>query len=212
MKTILKTPTWMCAAIALLALALPSTALSQNKWKQVIDKNGIKVFTRPSEKSQFDEFKGVTTINVDINVIDKVLADTSNATEWMHNCIKSKLLERNEKHVVLYQVTKAPWPVSSRDLIVESIRKEKGNSIVRNMKITTHPKAPPKTNKLVRVPKLKGSWTLTKKGTATHVVYQILMDPGGKLPTWLANSASKDLPFNTLEGLKKIVKKPKYHK
>lgn len=208
----MKTKIGFSTFFAILVITLATAALGQDGWKNVMNKNGIKVFTRPVAGSDFDEFKGVATIDVDINVIDRVLQDVPSAPEWMHNCIKAELLERTENRTVLYQVTKAPWPVSSRDLVVESIRNVDGDRIVRKMKIVKHPKAPKATDDLVRVPKLKGSWTLTKKGNATHVVYQIQMDPGGTLPTWLANSASKDLPFHTLSGLKKIVKKPKYSK
>lgn len=208
----MRTKIRMSVVVGLAAITLAASGICQGGWENVMSKNGIKVFTRPVSGSEFDEFKGVTTINVDINVIDRVLSDVPSATQWMHNCIKAELLERTDDKIVLYQVTKAPWPASNRDLVIESKRTASGDRIVREMRAVKHPKAPKKTDELVRVPRLKGTWTLTKKGNATHVVYQIQMDPGGKLPTWLTNSGSKDLPFHTLTGLKKIVKQAKYQK
>ncbi|MFO6080183.1 START domain-containing protein, partial [Pseudomonas aeruginosa] len=41
----------------------------------------------------------------------------------------------------------------------------------------------------IRVPKLVGEWKLQPKGQGvTEVTYQVETEPGGSIPSWLANS------------------------
>ena len=39
----------------------------------------------------------------------------------------------------------------------------------------------------------------------TKITYQVTSNPGGVIPTWLVNLANKDLPFKTLNKLRKLV-------
>ncbi len=56
------------------------------------------------------------------------------------------------------------------------------------------------------MPRLRGHYVLKILDyNKTRVEYQIDADPGGMLPDWLIESASKDIPLNTLTGLKKRV-------
>ncbi len=188
-----------------------SFALGGGKWKKVKSKNGITVFTREVEGSDLDEFKGVSTIDADIEVVGRVIADVPSLKDWLHNCAVSKLISRSGNKTILYQETNAPWPVSNRDVVIESVTTKSPDKVVRRLRNVKHSAVPVKKGK-VRIPKLRGSWTLTRKGDKTHVVYQLLTDPGGSLPTAMANKATKDLPFHTIEGLKKMVKLDKYQK
>ena len=56
------------------------------------------------------------------------------------------------------------------------------------------------------MPSLKGHYHLKILAPSmTWVEYQIDAHPGGALSRWLARMATKDLPYKTLEGLKKRV-------
>ena len=58
------------------------------------------------------------------------------------------------------------------------------------------------------MPFMRGHWVLTPVdgGKATEAEYQVFANPGGILPDWLANLASKTLPRETIAGLRKQVK------
>ena len=62
----------------------------------------------------------------------------------------------------------------------------------------------------VRMPFLRGHWILLPVGGGTDVEYQVHADPGGSLPEWIANLASKKLPLLTLTGLRKQAKVRSY--
>lgn len=48
-----------------------------------------------------------------------------------------------------------------------------------------------------------GYWKLVpKNANETEVTYQVHTEPGGSVPSWLANKFVVDAPFNTLKALK----------
>jgi hypothetical protein len=70
----------------------------------------------------------------------------------------------------------------------------------------------PPVKGVVRMPSMRGHWILipVEGGRATDAEYQVFADPGGSLPDWLANLASKTLPRETIAGLRKQVGKVDY--
>jgi hypothetical protein len=42
------------------------------------------------------------------------------------------------------------------------------------------------------------------------VVFRLHIEPGGEIPSWLANIAVIDTPYHTLNNLKEMVKREKY--
>jgi hypothetical protein len=201
-------------SVVLLALCIGATILfAQGSWKQVKDSDGIKVFTRPVEGSDMDEFMGVTTIDVPYGVVGEVLRDIPAQTEWMADCMASKLLKTiAENDLVVYNATKTPWPVSNRDVVLKtstSIDLKKGVVNV-NFKAVNDAEFPAKDG-FVRMPDLTGKWKLERlEPSKTKVTYNIKANPGGSIPSSIANMTSKNLPFKTLKNLKKMVTKEKY--
>lgn len=54
---------------------------------------------------------------------------------------------------------------------------------------------------------LKGFWRfIPEKEGRIKVIYQIHADPGGDIPSWLANAVAVDSPFNTLKNMLKMLK------
>lgn len=191
-----------------ISVMLSISSFAEEQWEKVKDKNGILVYIRPVEGSSLNEFKGEGIVEFPIELVDKVLGDFQTATEWMPDCKISKLLEeRSENHVFIYQEVKAPWPVSNRDYVIESTITKSPDKVLRTIKASTHETAPVKKG-IVRITDMEGQWVVTKVDeNQTHVIYQVKSNPGGELPSWLANSAAQDLPYTTIKNLRKQVKK-----
>ena len=61
----------------------------------------------------------------------------------------------------------------------------------------------PEEKGFVRVAQVEGYWKFVPKGdNLTEVTYQVHTEPGGSVPSWLANKFVVDAPFNTLKALK----------
>ena len=59
----------------------------------------------------------------------------------------------------------------------------------------------------VRVTSLKGQWRVVPKNGGSEVTYEAQSEPGGSVPSWLANSFVVDAPLNTLKGLRQAAQR-----
>ncbi|HNR88010.1 MAG TPA: START domain-containing protein [Spirochaetota bacterium] len=209
MRTIL----FAIGALAVAGIVAASPLAASGKWKVVKQSDGITISTRPVEGSPVDEFRGVTTINARIEVIGEVLRDVPANVEWMADCKEARVISRKDKdNLVIYFVQGAPGPVSNRDFIVRvntTKNYDKGVVIV-NLKAIAEPLVPVNP-KYIRITDLTGQYILQYiDRERTKVIYTVRANPGGSLPTWIANYASKDTPFKTLAGLRRQSAKAKY--
>jgi hypothetical protein len=196
-------------------VAMPAVVMAASDWKLAIQKNGIDVSTRPVKGSDFDEFMGSADIDASIDVVVAVLKDIPAATQWMADCKENREIRKIDANTsVQFNITKAPWPVSDREAlcIVTEKKDEKTGTITFEFHQTDDPSVPiGKGN--VRMPEISGQWVLTPiNQDHTKVIYTVKSNPGGSLPKSLANMKSKDIPYNTLMGMKMMVKKDKYRK
>lgn len=180
-------------------------------WEKVDEDDGITVWQRSVPGTSLVEFRGRGLVKDNIRKILAVLSDHDRKTEWMHQCAESRLVQAFEpKRLILYNRTGSPYPfISDRDVVVEAqvqfwadkkqIRIDAWN--------VEHPRVPERSG-AVRMPKLLLSWVLVQKDDdSTEVTYEVQADPGGSLPNWLVNLASKSLPLHSIRNLRKQVKK-----
>ena len=194
-------------ALGALFFSTPSLAAG---WEQILVDDGIRVSTRQIEGRELPAFKGVGVVNAPMVDVLAVLTDTPRRVEWVHKCSDSRLLEEvTEKNRVIYSRTKAPWPVSDRDVVVRtrsSVNWEKKEIMIRFKEDRSYPFS--KLEGVVRIPRIEGFYRLQALGeNKTRVTYQIDAEPGGSLPAWLAELTSRKIPYETIMGLRSQVKK-----
>jgi len=202
MKTFLKVKrTLLISSLSLLSLNCVA-------WdEQFIEDNAaVTVWTQPVSGSDFKAFKGQVTIHSDINHTLKVIRDTKNVPKWYYNSTHAEQLQRISPDQSLnYSVTSAPWPVSDRDSVILAtvIRHSNGNITIQ---MKGQPNRYPLQEDRIRIPKLEGSWHLEKLNEqTTRVTLQVTTEPGGEIPSWLANAMVVDMPFYSLTNLKERV-------
>jgi hypothetical protein len=194
---------------------LAGAAHAEGPWEQVSNKEGILVQRRTVEGSSLKEFLGRGVIEAPIGRVLAVIRDANRRGEWMPNCGGSWLVEENlaTRVQVAYHRTKAPWPVSDRDSVnrAEMLVEPAKHRVYLPFVAIDHPKVPP-VKGAVRMPMLRGHWILipVEGGKSTMAEYQVFANPGGVLPDWIANLASKTLPRETIAGLRRQVKKAEY--
>ena len=186
---------------------------SENEWKLYRDEDDIQLYRRSVKSSNFDEFKGVTVVNARIEVIGMVLRDLPAYSKWMAGCKKLVVIEKfDENNMITYYVQKTIWPVTDRDVVLETVTKidwESGRFAVELISIEDS-RVPPKEN-LVRMAKMIGKWLVEYIDREhTRVTFIFTSDPAGSLPASLVNDNMKNFPYHTLRGMKRIVKEKKY--
>jgi hypothetical protein len=204
--------------ILLASLVLIGAAHADEKrgaWEDVSNKDGIVVQRRSVEGYKLKEFLGRGVIQAPIARVLAVIRDANRRAEWMPSCGDSHLVEENlaSRTQLAYHRTKAPWPVSDRDSVnrAEMIVEPAKHRVYLPFEAVTVAQVPP-VKGVVRMPFMRGHWLLTPVdgGKATEAEYQVFANPGGILPDWLANLASKTLPRETIAGLRKQVTRATY--
>jgi len=199
----------------LLAVILlsPVTASSESEWKLALQRDGVEVFTRAVAGSDLDEFIGSTLIEASVNIIEAVIDDVPAAPQWMADCREARIIRKIDEnsHVVL-NVTKTPWPVWDREtLLVSTKRKDaKTGTVIFAFHSMNDPEVPV-GKKNVRIPSVDGQWILNPVDEGhTKVTYTVKSNPGGSIPKFISQRTSWNIPYKTLLGLRKMVKKDKY--
>ena len=174
-------------------------------WELKKDKSGIQVSTRSFEGSSFDEFKGVTTIsNVSLTEVLDIILDVKNYTSLFPDCVNPRILKQDGKFYDIHSVeVKTPWPVKSRDAIYEQKTTLSADNKKAQVNLKPMPDFIPEKEGLLRIQKGTGFWELEEDvNRNVKVTYQFHGDPGGDIPSWLANSFVVSQPFQTLNNLK----------
>jgi hypothetical protein len=170
-------------------------------WQLKKNEDGIKVYTRAVPNSALDEFKGVAAVNASVAQIEAVLKDVEAMPSWLPDNEVAELLKSEGNVLYYYSVTDAPFPVDDRDAILRFTFTKEGNNL--RVSLIGLPDYKPAVSGRVRIPQIEGFWLLEPLGAnKTKVTYQVLANPGGSIPAWLANATAVDNPFNTLKGLR----------
>jgi hypothetical protein len=190
-----------------------SDTFGQTKdWELKKNENGITVYTRSSEGSSYKELKAVCYLKTSMSSIVALLNDWDSYPQWVYKCGKSSTVKKiSETEVIHYQTVVAPWPVDSRDFVVNVKLTQDPMTKVITIISTSKPDYIPKVPGHVRITEFKASWTLIPQKNGTiEVIYQLLVNPGGYVPAWLVNLAVVEGPYETTLNLKEWVMKKKY--
>ncbi len=181
-------------------------------WEVAQDKDGITVYTRVVQGCSFKEYKAVTQVDATLASLVALVADITACPEWIYTCKSGRLLDRiSPTETFTYTVNEAPWPVSDRDAVVRNVLTFEPRDRSVTITITGVPDYIPPVKGRVRVKMIQGCWRFTQIAeNRVQVVYQVLNDPGGNLPSWLVNSVVVSQPYHTLMNLIKMLKLAKY--
>lgn len=187
---------------------LLSTAARAEEWQLAKDQAGIRVYLKAVPGSRYKAYRGVTIIRADMARVRALQEDVSAACAWIHECSEQRLLKLAGGESWTYTRFNTPWPVTPRDSVLHiSSREEADGSLTRIMRGV--PDYLPQVPGFVRVSKVEGLWTLSPKaGEGIEVIYEAHSEPGGSVPSWLANSFVLDAPYNTLMALRRLAERP----
>lgn len=195
------------AVLCGMTVLLASAAAQAEDWQVVKEQDGIKVSLSEVAGSKYKAYQGVTVMKTTMAKLRALQEDVSGACAWIHECKSQKLLKHEGDKSWTYTQFNTPWPVKSRDSVLEVTTVEgTDGSLTRNLKGV--PKYLPEEPDYVRVTQVEGFWKFVPKGAGqVEVTYQVHTDPGGSVPSWLANKFVVDAPFNTLKALKERAEK-----
>ena len=186
---------------------------SQEDWKLIRESTDIKVFTQKENNNILDTFKATVTINASINDFVSVLHSIKIFPKWGHHIKSANLLEKSGDTLqIYYSVAKAPFPYKNRDgIYLNRFRWQKERkTLMVDIEVLDEYLA--LDEKYVRV-KGYGYWEVEElPENKIFVTFSMQIDPGGSIPSWLANMFVDDSPFNTLLNIKTLMESGNYEK
>ncbi|PWB35728.1 hypothetical protein DCO48_02270 [Pseudomonas sp. SDI] len=188
------------------SVALVSVAQAE-EWVEKKNQDGIKVSLAEQSGSDYKAYRGVTFIKAPLAKVRALQEDVVGACAWIHECKAQKLLKTEGNQSWTYTQFNTPWPVKPRDSIIHVTTSQGADgSLTRELK--GEPTYLPEENGFVRVASVNGFWKLVPKDGGTEVTYQVHTEPGGSVPSMIANKFVVDAPFNTLKALREKAEKP----
>lgn len=187
-----------------------------DNWKVEKQDSEVTAYTTTVPGSDFRAYKIEAIVESTLAGIVEHQKDAPNFHKWMDGIKKSECFKDTGDAYYTQSLAPAPWPVKDRDSVVESFITQDPETLVVNIRFNhaNHLRSP--TKGCERVSMINGEWIFTpiiENGQATGKVkleYLNHVNPGGKVPGWLANKFAVDAPFNTIKALLKVVKEPQY--
>jgi hypothetical protein len=182
-------------------------------WNLRKDQNGIRVYTRTTDSSRFDELKVETILPGKPSSLATLILDIANYPNWSFNNEKAYVLKTiSPDELYFYSLIHSPWPASDRDLAVHlHIRQD---SSTGKIYISADEMANyiPEKQGIVRVPLSVERWiVIPLPGDKLKISYELRLDPGASAPPWLINIFSTKGPYETFLNIRNQLQKPKYH-
>ena len=196
---------------------------SQYDWKMVRDEDGIQVYLKKFWADPVKSFRGIVHINSSIDSVLALIMDIDACTDWVHHCKQPKLLFRKSfSECYHYQIHQLSFPMQNREFIFHSkISRSIQTGAVRiQMKVVPdfcHKNSNlcsiKEKSSLVRIKHSHGHYLLEPvANNITRVTWTQHTDPGGNIPMWMVNQLIQEMPYRTLQGLRKEVFNHKYQK
>jgi hypothetical protein len=188
-----------------LTLFLFSVSLfGQNKWALKKEKDGIKISTRHSETSAFNDIQVEVDLPGTIEQLYSILWNVAKYTDWAYSTKSCVLIKKiNDNELIYYAEFDVPWPLSNRDLCADvKMIKDTLSHSLKVVSVGVNDFVPEKKG-IVRV-KSKGNWSITMLPgkRIMHLNYILELQPGGSAPAWIVNLFSTKGPMESFQNLK----------
>lgn len=188
----------------------PSNAFSQDdetEWKLAKEKDGIEIYTRKIEGYSIKEYKSISAVEASPEELLDIMIDVESYIDWMANVKETKMVKHDvaEKFYV-YTEVEVPWPFDNRDEVSLSEVSRVPETGAIKIQISIVESEIPEKKGVIRLTEGEGVWIFTPLADGTTEIYhQFAAEPGGSIPTWLANMFLVDGPYKTMLGLKEFV-------
>jgi hypothetical protein len=185
---------------------------SAQDWTLKKDDNGIKVYSRSSERSKYNQLRVEMTVQTSLSSVAALVLDIGNYPNWSFNTKQTSILKTvSPSELYFYSEIRSPWPASNRDLAIHLAVTQDANSKIMTIHAVELPNYVPVKDGLVRVPMSDEIWTVSPAGSGLiKIDYRITLDPGAGTPAWLINMFSVKGPFETFSHVKEQLKIAKY--
>jgi len=198
--------------LSVLFFQLTAAHAQQPDWTLKKDEKGIRVYSRNSGNSKYNELRVEMTLQNNLSALAALVLDIGNYPNWSFNTKQTSVLKTvSPAELYFYSEIHSPWPASNRDLALHLTVTQDPATRLMTIHAEELPDYIPGKEGLVRVPVSDEIWTVTPAASGQiKVDYRIKLDPGANMPAWIINSFSVKGPYETFTHVREQLQNPKY--
>jgi hypothetical protein len=200
------TPVARFGLTMIFSIFLTGELVSQT-WNLVKEKEGIKVYTRPTPNSSLKSFKGIADVHASLQKVYALIGNVRNTDYWDKSIKEIRVLSSFEdKSFSYYLVYSITWPLHNRDLCVDVriLHDTANGSVIISAK--SNPALVPLNTDNVRIQNYWQKWIIQPLDkTHVRLILEGFADPAGSIPSWLYNMVITETPLNLIEEVRKRV-------
>jgi hypothetical protein len=180
----------------------------QSDWELRKDKDGITIYTRTPEGTNIKEYRVSAEIKSPPSEVYEFLTDLEYRPEWVIKCMGLEIIDTVENHIRYHTGYDIPWPVSDRDLVVETESVLKDSSGMSHLLTVGIDIDFPIEKGTVRMEKYREEVFLEEvSSTTTLFRAEGFADPGGNIPAWIINMFLVDGIFDSMVKTRELLVK-----
>jgi hypothetical protein len=186
---------------------IASPGFGQYNWKLDKDKDSIKVYLSDVAGTNYKAVKVVCTFTGTYIKLFNLLTNVSRNSEWVYNSKTNYILKQNNPlDFIYYSETRFPWPLSNRDVVIHVRIRTDSMPHFFISEGRGEPNFIPEKPGKVRLPHYSATWKVTMPAAQLlHIEYILEADPGGNIPSWLANVFVDKGPYETFKKLGELL-------
>ena len=192
----------------LLLPALGQGRFSEDDWKLVTDRDDIRVYMAHGDDSRVKTFRGVTGLQIqDFMALGPQIDDYEFIASWMHMVSNIVEISRtDDMNRDIYVTTRLPWPVNDRDAPLRLNMYQDSETYNLHINYEYQDDFVPVSGDFVRMPEMRGNIIFEPlEAPNVRMVFEVVVDPGGYIPAWLANMILRDIPFFSMRRFSRVV-------
>jgi hypothetical protein len=191
--------------LCILFLGFNRNSYGQENWILQKEKDGIKISSRHSATSAFNDIRVELDLPGNIDQLARILLDIKKYKDWSYATKVSELVKQlGPGRLIYYTEIEVPWPATNRYFYANfDLKHDSAKQSLRLIAVNL-PDYGPAPKDLMKVTFSRGTWNVTTiSGKSIHVDYTLELNPGGTLPAWVLNLFSTKGPMESFENIKK---------
>lgn len=186
-------------------ISLMSVLLSVSadiKWEMTKDDGIITTYIGDNSGTGLRPTRSTMLVNQPIEKAFGTIMNINRYPAWVPYCGEARILEQSDSTMLFYQVLDMPM-VKNRDIVIKAVIKEIDNGLQISM--TSAPEMAKEDPDAIRITDFSAVYTLTNQesDTSTRIELTNRVNPGGYIPTFATNWASRTQPYQTFNNLKR---------
>ena len=184
----------ICLGLVAAALLLAGANASGADWETLSEKAGVLVERRPVTGSHAYEVRVTARSQVSPAAIFGTLWNHREYSQFIPHLKQLEILSDTGDERVVYEQVAVPL-ARDRDYTVRlQKRVDATTQRYEILFLAANEAGPPPDGRHVRVQRIHGSWTVEPDGDGKGSLlrYALFTEPGGNIPTWMANRAQRE--------------------